>query len=152
MPLSSFDFLTYYIFQYLRFVFPEFARSHNISFRLSTMPASKAKSASANGSASGKTTKETPASTVPPSPVSKPSETDRALTNVSGKPDKSAYDAEQERLRSDIDALQAKLVCCIPLVIGAVPIVFFAGRRPRENNVGFQAFGRRQTKRASCGT
>ncbi|KAH0839747.1 hypothetical protein J3R83DRAFT_687 [Lanmaoa asiatica] len=73
------------------------------------MSPSKAKSASTNGSASGKTTRGTPASTVPPSPVSKPLETDRTVTNSSGRPDKNAYDAEQERLKSEIDTLQAKL-------------------------------------------
>ncbi len=29
----------------------------------------------------------------------------------SGKPDKSAYDAEQQRIKADVDALQEKLVC-----------------------------------------
>ncbi|KAF8559102.1 hypothetical protein OG21DRAFT_1403608 [Imleria badia] len=70
------------------------------------MPASKATHAAANGSASGK---RTPASTVPPSPVSKPLETERVVTHGSGKPDKNAYDAEQDRLKSEIDALQVKL-------------------------------------------
>ncbi|KAG8218466.1 hypothetical protein J3R82DRAFT_4096 [Butyriboletus roseoflavus] len=73
------------------------------------MPASKAKPTSTNGSASGKATQGTPASTVPPSPVSKSFETDRAVTNSSGKPDKNAHDAEQERLKSEIEALQVKL-------------------------------------------
>lgn len=82
------------------------------------MPASKAKTAFANGSTSGKTTQVTPASTVPPSPVSKP--LDHAVTNSSGKPDKNAYDTEQERLKSEIEALQAKLVRCASVVIGAV--------------------------------
>lgn len=80
------------------------------------MPALKTKPASTNGSASGKATQATPASTVPPSPVSKSLETDRAVTNSSGKPDKIAHDAEQERLKSEIEALQAKLVRCIPIV------------------------------------
>lgn len=103
------------------------------------MPASKAKTASANGSASGKTTQVTPASTVPPSPVSK--SLDRAVTNSSGKPDKSVYDVEQERLRSEIEALQAKLVRCTSVVIGIVADRIFTGRHPRENIVGHQAFG-----------
>lgn len=79
-----------------------------LSLSLSAMPATYA---ATNGSASGK---RTPASTVPPSPVSKPLETERAVTHGSGKPDKNAHDAEQERIKSEIDALQAKLVCCIP--------------------------------------
>lgn len=125
-----------------------------ISFHLpvSAMPASKAKSASANGSASGKTTKGTPASTVPPSPVSKPLETDHVVTNGSGRPDKSAYDAEQERLKSEIDVVQVKLVRCIPVVVPAVADPIFKGRRPRENNLSYQAFGQRQTECAPCGT
>ncbi|KAI9574865.1 hypothetical protein HD554DRAFT_2010509 [Boletus coccyginus] len=71
------------------------------------MPASKA--TSTNGSASGKKSKGTPASTVPSSPVSKPLDAERAVIHGSGRPDKSAYDAEQERLKSETDALQAKL-------------------------------------------
>ncbi|KAG9317288.1 hypothetical protein JVU11DRAFT_1484 [Chiua virens] len=71
------------------------------------MPASKAKSASANGSGSvPKSNKGTPASTVPPSPVSKPLETDPTAKTSSGKPDRAAYDAEQDKLKSDIDILQ----------------------------------------------
>ena len=97
------------------------------------MPASKA---IANGSASGK---KTPASTVPPSPVSKSSETDRAVTHSSGRPDKNAYDAEQDRLKNEIDALQAKLVRYLPVVISPVTDHIFTGHRPRENNIGFQA-------------
>lgn len=71
------------------------------------MPASKAKSA--NGSASAKPAKGSPASTVPPSPA-KPSETG-TIARGSGKPNKNAFDAEQEGLKSEIDALQTKLVC-----------------------------------------
>ncbi|KAI9571044.1 hypothetical protein HD554DRAFT_2169409 [Boletus coccyginus] len=57
----------------------------------------------------GKKSKGTPASTVPSSPVSKPLDAERAVIHGSGRPDKSAYDAGQERLKSEIDALQAKL-------------------------------------------
>ncbi|KAG6378543.1 hypothetical protein JVT61DRAFT_12808 [Boletus reticuloceps] len=71
------------------------------------MPASNATSVVVNGS--GKKTKGTPESTVPPSPVSKSSETDRPGVQSAGKPNKIAYEAEQERLKSEIDALQAKL-------------------------------------------
>ncbi|KIJ70555.1 hypothetical protein HYDPIDRAFT_23652 [Hydnomerulius pinastri MD-312] len=71
------------------------------------MPAQKTKSAPANGSAKG--VKGTPASTVPPSPVSKAGEVDHATTSGSGRPDKAAYDTEQEKIKSEIDSLQAKL-------------------------------------------
>lgn len=30
-----------------------------------------------------------------------------------GRPDKSLYDAEQNKIRAEIDAAQAKLVCCL---------------------------------------
>ncbi|KAF8450723.1 hypothetical protein L210DRAFT_3386412 [Boletus edulis BED1] len=70
------------------------------------MPASNATSV-VNGS--GKKTRTTPESTVPPSPVSKSSETDRPVAQSAGKPNKIAYDAEQERLKSEIEVLQAKL-------------------------------------------
>lgn len=90
------------------------------------MPASKA--ASANGSTSGKTTKGTPTAIVPPSPGSKPLDTDPAVTHSSGRPDKNGFDAEQERLKSEIDALQTKLVRCIPVVTSVQwPIVFSQG-------------------------
>ena len=113
------------------------------------MPASKA--ASANGSTSGKTTKGTPASTVPPSPVSKPLDADRAVTHGSGKPDKNAYDAEQERLKSEIDALQAKLVRCIPVVTSVQwPIVFSQGTLREKISLATKPSGndRRNTLRA----
>ncbi|OAX43489.1 nuclear segregation protein Bfr1 [Rhizopogon vinicolor AM-OR11-026] len=62
---------------------------------------------STNGTA--KSAKVTPTSTVPSSPA--PSKTDLSGTAVpaSGKPDKAAYDAEQARIRGEIDGLQTKL-------------------------------------------
>ena len=92
------------------------------------MPAPKGTQATANGSASGK---QTPASTVPPSPVSKPLETDRAVTHSSGKPDKNAYDADQEKLKSEIDALQTKLVRLYPCRHGCSDRSYFH-RAPSE--------------------
>ncbi|KAF9221974.1 nuclear segregation protein Bfr1 [Gyrodon lividus] len=73
------------------------------------MSAQKTKSAPADGPASGKGAKTTPTSTVPPSPVFKPAEADGPTTTVSGKPDKNAFDAEQQRIKSEIDTLQVKL-------------------------------------------
>ncbi|KAF9247053.1 hypothetical protein BU15DRAFT_84619 [Melanogaster broomeanus] len=73
------------------------------------MPAQKTKSTPADGSASGKGAKRTPANTVPPSPVSKTPDAEGPTTTGSGRPDKSVYDAEQERIKSEIDSLQPKL-------------------------------------------
>ncbi|KIJ20027.1 hypothetical protein PAXINDRAFT_107699 [Paxillus involutus ATCC 200175] len=71
------------------------------------MPAQKTKSAPADGSASSKGARATPTSTVPPSPVSKPVEADGSTTGLA-RPDKHAHDAEQERIKSEIDSLQVK--------------------------------------------
>jgi hypothetical protein len=46
-------------------------------------------------------------------------------SSSSGKPDKAAHDAEQQRIKGEIDALQEKLVCdvsrlCLLLLIAVV--------------------------------
>jgi hypothetical protein len=46
-------------------------------------------------------------------------------SSSSGKPDKSAHDAEQQRIKAEIDALQEKLVChvsrlCLPFLTTVV--------------------------------
>ena len=66
----------------------------------------KAKS-TANGTkkSEGPTTQDNSNSPVASAPVLAPS------PSSSGKPDKSAHDAEQQRIKSEIDALQEKLVC-----------------------------------------
>ncbi|KAI5893290.1 uncharacterized protein SCHCODRAFT_02621366 [Schizophyllum commune H4-8] len=70
------------------------------------MPAPKTKTGAANGSAKGKTS--TPASTNGTStPV--PHDTSADAKTPAGKPDKAAYDAEQENIKKEIDALQLKL-------------------------------------------
>jgi uncharacterized coiled-coil DUF342 family protein len=73
------------------------------------MPAPKSKPSASNGAAKIHSAKVTPDSTVPSSPA--PSKIDLSGPTVtgSGKPDKAAYDAEQERIRSEIDGLQTKL-------------------------------------------
>ncbi|KAH7929454.1 hypothetical protein BV22DRAFT_1080930 [Leucogyrophana mollusca] len=73
------------------------------------MPAAKTKSAPSNGSAKPKGTKSTPASTVTSSPKAPEQDQGTASFSASGKPDKAAYDAEQERIKSEIDSLQTKL-------------------------------------------
>ena len=72
------------------------------------MPAPKAKTGAANGSAKEKTF--APASTNGTStPV--PQDTSADAKTPASKPDKAAYDAEQENIKKEIDALQTKLVC-----------------------------------------
>ncbi|KAH7887734.1 hypothetical protein F5I97DRAFT_2057419 [Phlebopus sp. FC_14] len=72
------------------------------------MPAPKSKSA--NGSASAKASRSSPGSTVPPSPASKTGgELDHHTASGSGKPDKAAYDAKQQTIKTRIDSLQAEL-------------------------------------------
>ncbi|KIK97143.1 hypothetical protein PAXRUDRAFT_136904 [Paxillus rubicundulus Ve08.2h10] len=71
------------------------------------MPVQKTKSAPVDGYASSKSARATPASTAPPSPASKPVEADGSTSLA--RPDKSAHDAEQERIKSEIDSLQIKL-------------------------------------------
>jgi hypothetical protein len=70
------------------------------------MPAPKTK---ANGAgAKSKAEKSAPSTNGTTTPV-----TEAAAPSSSGgfgKPDKAAYDAEQDQLRKDIDALQAKVV------------------------------------------
>jgi hypothetical protein len=77
------------------------------------MPAPKVKAAP-SGAGATKTSKGGKSSSgtstpVAPSPAADENETGPAAS--SGRPDKAAYDAEQEKLKKDIDAVQAKLVC-----------------------------------------
>lgn len=79
------------------------------------MPAAKTKSAPTNGAAAkGKGTK-TPSSgsgtPVVPAKTLDTAELTPALVGGSGKPEKAAYDAEQEKIKTEIDSLQVKLVC-----------------------------------------
>lgn len=74
------------------------------------MASVKTKQAPANGA--GKKTKPSAPSTGTSTPVT----TSTTLTSLepvvygSGKPDKSIYDAEQNKIKAEIDATQAKLV------------------------------------------
>lgn len=68
------------------------------------MAAAKAKSAS-SGSAPKK---------ADPSPAATPQDASaEPVAYGSGKPDKSLYDAEQTKIKGEIDAIQIKLVRCI---------------------------------------
>lgn len=71
------------------------------------------KSKPANGStAKGKaSTPTTNGTTTPVSVASEKKDTSEVPSVSGGKPDKKAYDIEQERLKGEIDALQVKLVC-----------------------------------------
>ncbi|KAG1755685.1 hypothetical protein EDB19DRAFT_1956273 [Suillus lakei] len=73
------------------------------------MPAQKSKSSASNGAAKIHSAKVTPDSTVPPSPALSKTDLSGPAVTGSGKPDKAAYDAEQERIRTEIDGLQTKL-------------------------------------------
>ncbi|KAG2367373.1 hypothetical protein BDR07DRAFT_1469647 [Suillus spraguei] len=73
------------------------------------MPAPKSKSSVSNGVAKIHSAKVTPDSTVPSSPAASKTDLSRPTVTGSGKPDKAAYDAEQERIRTEIDGLQTKL-------------------------------------------
>jgi hypothetical protein len=52
----------------------------------------------------------TPTSTVPSSPVASKTDISGTAAPGSGRPDKAANDAEQARIRGEIDGLQTKLV------------------------------------------
>lgn len=86
-----------------------------------TMPAPKVKATSSNGSAASKS-KGSKSGNGISTPVPVPPTTEEHLENgastSSGRPDKAVYDAEQEKLKKDIDNAQAKLVChvCISVM------------------------------------
>lgn len=61
--------------------------------------------AAASKAKGGKSSTSTGTSTPVPS-----SATDASSATTSGRPDKTAYDAEQEKIKKDIDASQTKLV------------------------------------------
>ncbi|KAG1892445.1 hypothetical protein F4604DRAFT_1672457 [Suillus subluteus] len=73
------------------------------------MPAPKSKSSASNGTAKIHSAKVTPDSTVPSSPAPSKIDLGGPAATGSGKPDKAAHDAEQERIRTEIDGLQTKL-------------------------------------------
>ena len=76
------------------------------------MPAPVAKSKSTGSSGKGKTPASTNGTTTPVStaPSEKKTISDASAPTAGGKPDKSKFDAEQQRLKTEIDALQLKLV------------------------------------------
>lgn len=77
------------------------------------MAGPKAKSASSNAGAIKKS-KSTPTSTngtsSPVPPAATPDTTEHAHNYGHGRPDKAIYDAEQEKIKVEIDAIQVKLV------------------------------------------
>ena len=62
-----------------------------------------------NGTAKGKSSKNTQSTSGSTTPIPNANQNVEEPT-ASGKPDKAAYDAEQEKIKSEIEALQAKLV------------------------------------------
>jgi hypothetical protein len=77
------------------------------------MPAAKTKPTTTNGAAAKGKASKPPSSTSAPIPAASSNDTSAGASappSGSAKPDKSAYDAEQEKIKADIEALQAKLV------------------------------------------
>jgi hypothetical protein len=74
------------------------------------MPAAKSKVAESNGSTVKGNASSTSGTTTPVSMVDKKDTSDHLASLAAGKPDKKVYDAEQDRIKSEIDALQVKLV------------------------------------------
>jgi hypothetical protein len=68
--------------------------------------------AAANGAAPKGTAPSTNGTTTPVSTVDK-KDTSDATAN---RPDKKTFDAEQDKIKADIDALQVKLASVLPLV------------------------------------
>lgn len=80
------------------------------------MAGPKAKSSSATGpikkSKSAPSTNGT-SSPVPPPAAATPDGSETVHNYGPGKPDKSIYDAEQEKVKAEIEAVQVKLVCYV---------------------------------------
>jgi hypothetical protein len=102
-PISSLSFRVSSCFllvtTYLRFLVTSFS----LIFPIPVVMASKAKTAS-NGSAAPKVKQEKPTNGTSAEKV------DTLAAGAAGKPDKKVYDAEQESIKLEIDALQVKLV------------------------------------------
>ncbi|KAJ8086644.1 multicopy suppressor of BFA (Brefeldin A) [Marasmius tenuissimus] len=73
------------------------------------MAAAAAKSKTNGASGKGKTPESTSGTATPVSTVPSEKKTDAPVPTAGGKPDKKVYDAEQQRLKGEIDALQLKL-------------------------------------------
>ncbi|KAJ3857418.1 hypothetical protein EV368DRAFT_30302 [Lentinula lateritia] len=74
-------------------------------------PASKSKPANGTTAKGNASTPTTNGTTTPVSIASEKKDTFEVPSVSGGKPDKKAYDVEQERLKGEIDALQVKLAC-----------------------------------------
>ncbi|KAK7061725.1 hypothetical protein R3P38DRAFT_2494737 [Favolaschia claudopus] len=86
---------------------------------LSAMPP-KSKSAPANGAAAKGTAPSTNGTTTP---VSAADKKDTSLdTPQAGKPDKKVFDAEQDKIKANIDALQVKLASNLPPLLLATAV------------------------------
>lgn len=76
------------------------------------MPAAKSKVAESNGSAAKGNASSASGTATPVSTAEKKDTSDHLASLPLGKPDKKLYDAEQDKIKSEIDALQVKLVSC----------------------------------------
>lgn len=75
------------------------------------VPAAKSKStSSASAKAKATSTNGPRANTAPK--TEKKDTSEQSVVGSRGKPDKRAYDAEQTRIRQELDSLQLKLVSC----------------------------------------
>ncbi|KAF8222177.1 hypothetical protein L208DRAFT_617497 [Tricholoma matsutake] len=73
------------------------------------MPAAKSKVAESNGSAAKGNASSASGTATPVSTAEKKDTSDHLASLPLGKPDKKLYDAEQDKIKSEIDALQVKL-------------------------------------------
>jgi hypothetical protein len=61
----------------------------------------------------GKSSRSSTGTSTPVPPPTTEERQDTTAASSSGRPDKAAYDEEQEQIKKDIDAVQAKLVCLV---------------------------------------
>lgn len=83
-------------------------------------PKAKKTQKPAGAAVNGKSNKSTPPTETPPSetpPATGQEEIEIKATTGTGKPDQAAYQTEQDQLKSEIDALHAKLVWHLTLCI-----------------------------------
>lgn len=88
--------------------------SSTYQLHFAAMPAPKTKSSAvpANGSAKGKA--PSTSGTATPISIADKDTSDQFAAFAGGKPDKKLYDAEQARIKTEIDAFQLKLASLFP--------------------------------------
>lgn len=106
------------------------------------MPAPKAKAAATTTTTvpKSKAPKSGTSGTSTPTTAEPQDATPAAFTGSGGRPDKAVYDAEQEKLKKDIDALNAKMVCSAHFADITVCSYIRKERRKRENIIDHQGW------------